>query len=175
MNDTESLHDKLAKKELLDEFQEMLFALETGYVELLKWLEGHGIKSSLGALSRFKASHRGTWSMERAKREQQAFLEQHGADMDEATRRMTAVNIFNLSANPNLDTKSLLKMRDQEIKLAMLKHDAQRLAQAERKLAALEAQHEAARKALEGSAGTGGISDDTIKAVRQALGMSTEA
>lgn len=189
-SDNESLYSKLKSKDVLDEFCELMFSHERGYEELLEELEKWGISSSLGALSRFKRSQIGPWSMERAKREQRDFLEAHGADLDEVTRQMVAVNIFNAAANPNTPTKVVLKMRDQEIKMAMLKHDAQRLEQAEKKLAqqdqlidmqrrkieVLEAQRREAEKALEAAtAKEGGISEDTIKAVRLALGMNTEA
>lgn len=132
--DNESLHDKLKSKEVLGEFMELMFAHERSYEELLEELEKWGISSSLGALSRFKASHKSEWSMERAKREHSEFLALHGMELDEVTRQMTAVNIFNIAANPNTPHKVVLKMRDQEIKLAMLKQTDRRLALLETKV-----------------------------------------
>lgn len=190
--DNQSLRDKLKAADVLDEFLELMFAHEKHYDELLEQLETWGISSSMGALSRFKASHIGPWSMERAKNEERDFLEKHGADLDEVTRRMIAQRVFQLAANPNTTSKDVLKMKDLLLREANMKLDIQRLEndirqrdkaleqkdraleQAERKVAALEEQKKAALQALT-TTGTGGISDDTIKAVRQALGMSTEA
>lgn len=140
--ENESLRDRLRKAGVLDEFMELMFAHEKHYDELLEELEKWGISSSLGALSRFKASHKGEWSMQRALREQQDFLAKHGANLDEVTRQMTAVNIFNIAANPNTPTKDVLKMRDQEIKLAELK-------QTDRRLALLEAKVKDTSEAME--------------------------
>jgi hypothetical protein len=72
--DNESLHDKLKRAEVLEEFLELMFAHEQHYDELLEQLEKWGISSSMGALSRFKASHIGHWSMERAKNEERDFF-----------------------------------------------------------------------------------------------------
>ena len=69
------------------------------YDELLEELEKWGISSSRCPV-RFKAKPQGEWSMQRALREQQDFLAKHGANLDEVTRQMTAVNIFNIAANP---------------------------------------------------------------------------
>lgn len=171
---TESLAERLQAKEVYEEFCELMFSQRMSYSELLEELEKWGISSSLGALSRFKGSHRGPWALERAKREEREFLTQHGAELDETTRRMVAMRVFQDAASPETSTKDVLRMRDQEIQLAKLKQDAVKLEQAEkkleqsqqlidlqkRKIEALEAQAEQAKQAaqrakdaLKGSAG----------------------
>lgn len=156
MTDNESLASKLKTKQVFDEFVELMFGLETEYTDLLEQLEKWGISSSMGALSRFKASHVGWWSMERAKREERDFLTQHGANLDEVTRNMIAVRIFQAAANPNTTNKDVLKIKDLLLREAQMKQDLQKLeqdnelktraldqkdeqiAQAERKIAAQE-------------------------------------
>lgn len=147
--DNDSLRDKLKAADVLDEFQELMFAHEMHYEELLEQLEKWGISSSMGALSRFKASHIGPWSMERAKNEERDFLEKNGADLDEATRRMIASRIFQAAANPNTTTKDVLRMKDLEVSMAKLRHDSVRLEQAERKLSLLEQKLGSAKEAME--------------------------
>lgn len=125
--DNEHLRDKLKSADVLDEFIELMFDHETPYAELLEQLEKWGISSSMGALSRFKRSHMSAWSMQRAQREEREFLEKHGANLDEVTRNMVAVRIFNASANPNTSTKDVLKMKDLLIREAQMKQDAEKL------------------------------------------------
>jgi len=159
----ESLYDRLEKAEVREEFDALMFDQRMNYLELLEELERWGISSSLGALSRYKATWRGPWAMERAKREEREFLTTHGADLDESTRKLVAMRIFQDAASPETSTKDVLRMREQEIQMAKLKQDAVKLEQAERKLEqaqqmidlqkrkieALEAQAEAAAKELE--------------------------
>ena len=161
--DNESLADRLRKAEVYEEFCELIFAQSVRYEDLLEQLEKWGISSSLGALSRFKASHRGPWAMARARREHEAFLRENGADLDEAERRLVAMRIFQDAANPDTPTKLVLKMRDQHhgaaklrIENERLKMDAVKLEQAqalidlqERKIKALEDAHKAAAEAVE--------------------------
>lgn len=159
----ESLYDRLEKAGVRDEFEALMFDQRMNYLELLEELERWGISSSLGALSRYKATWRGPWAMERAKREEREFLTTHGADLDESTRKLVAMRIFQDAASPETSTKDVLRMREQEIQMAKLKQDAVKLEQAERKLEqaqqmidlqkrkieALEAQAEAAAIELE--------------------------
>lgn len=130
----DSLAERLHLAEVYEEFCELMFGQLVRYEELLEQLEKWGISSSLGALSRFKASHRGPWAMERAKREERDFLAKHGADLDASTRQLVAMRIFQDAASPETSTKDVLRMRDQEIQLAKLKQDAVKLEQAEKKL-----------------------------------------
>jgi hypothetical protein len=184
--DNESLHEKLKRAEVLEEFLELMFAHEQHYDELLEQLEKWGISSSMGALSRFKASHIGPWSMERAKNEERDFLERHGADLDEATRRMIAQRVFQLAANPNTSSKDVLKMKDLLLREANMKLDIQRLEndirqkdkaleqkdraleQAERKVAAQEKLISEAKETLNKK----GLSDeDRAVAMRRMFGV----
>ena len=137
-----SLAEQLHKAEVYEEFCELMFDQRLTYAELLELLEKWSIYSSMGALSRFKSSHRGPWAMARAKREHENFLRQHGADLDEAERQLVAMRIFQDAASPETSTKDVLRMRDQHLGAAKLKienerlkHDAVKLAQAEKKLA----------------------------------------
>lgn len=145
----EPLAERLLKLEVYEEFCALIFDQRMHYEELLVALEKWGISSSLGALSRFKASHRGPWAMERAKREEREFLTQHGAELDDTTRRLVAMRIFQDAASPETTTKDVLRMRDQEIQMARLKQDAVKLEQAERKLAMIEKQLGTANEAME--------------------------
>lgn len=146
MRDLSSLADRLRAAEVYDEFCELMFDQRTGYDELLEQLESWGISSSMGALSRFRASHNGPWAIARAKEQERAFLEAHGQDMDELERQFVAMRIFNDAASPETSTKDVLKMRDQHIKAAELKNTERKLDQAERRIAALEAQAAAAEE-----------------------------
>lgn len=130
----ESLAERLNKAEVYDEFCALMFDQRMHYDELLEQLEKWGISSSLGALSRFKGTHRGHWALERAKREEKEFLSTHGAELDESTRKLVAMRIFQDAASPETSTKDVLRMRDQELQMAKLKQDAVKLEQAERKL-----------------------------------------
>lgn len=165
-----SLAERLREAEVYDEFCELMFDQGTPYAELLELLEKWSIYSSLGALSRFKSSHRGPWAMARARREHETFLKEHGADLDDAERQLVAMRIFQDAASPETSTRDVLRMRDQHLGAAKLKieneklkHDAKRLEQAEtkltqaqelidlqkRKIEALEAQASAASAKLE--------------------------
>jgi hypothetical protein len=180
--DHQWLRDKLKAADVLEEFIELMFDHEQTYAELLEQLEKWGISSSMGALSRFKRSHLSGWSMQRAQREEREFLTQHGANLDEVTRNMVAVRIFNASANPNTSTKDVLKMKDLLIREAQMKQDAEKLKQdnehktkaleqkdkliemQERKIAALEAEAEATQKIAENAKATlksGGMDEAT--------------
>lgn len=130
----EPLRERLCKAEVVEEFDALMFDQRMHYEELLEQLEKWGISSSMGALSRYKATWRGPWAMERAKREEKAFLESHGADLDETTRKLVAMRIFQDAASPETSTKDVLRMREHEIQMAKLKQDAVKLQQAERKL-----------------------------------------
>ena len=186
--DNESLWKKLHKAEVLEEFQALMFDQQMRYEDLLEQLEKWGISSSMGALSRFADSQRSSWAMARAKRQYEAMLSDEGVDLDEAQRRVVAERLFNLAASPHISEKALLKLRDQEIALSKLRQDEQRLKQNEkrleqaqeviemqrRKIEAMEAE-EAARKAKAeeavSKAKDGGASEETIRVVREALGM----
>jgi hypothetical protein len=158
----ESLLSRLRAAELYDEFCDLIFAQCVTYTDLLEQLESWGISSSLGALSRFADAQRGVYSMERARRQYEAMINDAGSTLDEAQRRTVAERLFNLAASPDISTGSLLKMRDQEIKLEELKQTERRvlqaeraldltekkLEQAERRVLALEAAAEAAETAL---------------------------
>lgn len=190
MDDKTSLYDKLRTSGMLDEFRELMFAQQTPYDELLEQLEKWNISSSMGALSRFKAAHVGKWSMERAIDAERDFLTEHGANLDEATRKLICLRVFNLAANPDTPTRDVLKMKDLLIreannKLAIEKLETdirqrdraldqaeRKLEMAERKIAALESQREAADAALRGEQAKGGMSEETIATIRKALGMS---
>lgn len=169
MSDNESLWKKLHTAEVLDEFCALMFDQQSRYEDLLEQLEKWGISSSMGALSRFSDSHRSTWTLQRAQRQYESVLSDNGVDLDEAQRKVVAERLYNLAASPHISEKALLKMRDQEIKLALLNHDRQRLEQAEqtlqqrqevidlqkRKIEALEAQANAVKEDLK----DGGLTD----------------
>ena len=133
-----SLEGRLRAAELYDEFCALIFGQGERYEDLLERLEEWGISSSLGALSRFKDSNLSPWTMERARRTHAAMLVDEGVDLDEAQRKMVAERIFNLAASPNLNDKNLLKLRDQEIKMAVLENDRKKLELAERRIEVLE-------------------------------------
>lgn len=182
----EPLADRLSKAEVYEEFCALMFDEELHYDDLLEALEKWGISSSKGALSRFKVSHRGNWAMERAKREEKEFLTTHGADLDESTRRLIAMRIFQDAAAPNTSTKDVLRMAELEVQKAKLQQDAVKLKQAqtkleqqqqlidiqERKIAGLEAEKRAAADVLNNEKTKGGMSPETIATIRAALGMS---
>lgn len=188
--DNEWLLDKLKAADVLDEFIELMFDHEQSYAELLEQLEKWKISSSMGALSRFKRRHMSAWSMDRARREEREFLEKNGANLDEVTRNMVALRIFNASANPNTSTKDVLKMKDLLIREAQMKQDAEKLKQdnehktraleqkqeliefQRREIEALEAQKKAAEDILNSTKGKGGVSDESIAMIRKALGMA---
>lgn len=134
----ESLAERLNKAEVYHEFCALMFDQRMHYDELLEQLEKWGISSSLGALSRFKGSHRGHWALERAKREEKEFLSSHGAELDETTRKLVAMRIFQDAASPETSTKDVLRMRDQELQMAKLKQDAVKLEMVERRLGQLQ-------------------------------------
>lgn len=132
----ESLARRLVKAEVYEEFCELLFAQETRYEDLLEELEKWGISSSLGAISRFADSERSQYTLDRAKRQYEAMLEDESVDLDQAQRRMVAERLFNLAASPHITEKSLLKLRELEIKAAQLENDRRRIAILEGKLQA---------------------------------------
>jgi uncharacterized protein YggL (DUF469 family) len=138
--DNESLWKKLHSKEVLEEFQALMFDQQMRYEDLLEQLEKWGISSSLGALSRFADSQRSAWAMARAKRHCEALLVDDKVDLNEAQRKVVAERLFNLAASPHISEKALLKMREMEIKQAVLKQNERKLEQAERRLAMLEKQ-----------------------------------
>ena len=189
--DNESLYKRLHRAGVLEEFCELMFAQEARYEDLLEQLEKWGISSSMGALSRFSDSQRSQWTLMRAKRQYEAMLRDEGVDLDEAQRKVVAERLYNLAASPAISDKALLKMRDQEIARAKLELDQARLVQAEtklkqaqevidmqrRKIEAMEAEEAARKKAAEDAvnrAKDGGASDETIRAVREALGMKLD-
>lgn len=139
MKSNESLAERLIKAEVYDEFCALMFGQRLRYEDLLEQLERWSISSSLGALTRFSDSHRSQWILARAKAEHKAILEDSGSTLDAAQRKLVAENLFNLAASPEISDKTLLKMRDQEIKMAELAHDKLKIEQAERKLQLLEA------------------------------------
>lgn len=169
--DNLSLADRLRGAELYEEFATRMFGEAERYADLLEWLEQHGISSSMGALSRFKDSHQSAWTIERAKRQHEATLRDAGVDLDEAQRKLVAERIFNLAASTHLTDKHLLKLRDQEIRLAQLDNDRRKLDMAERKIAALEAQVQAAEAALDKAVSEGGMTAETRAEIRKSLGM----
>ncbi len=199
--DNEALYDKLKRANVLDEFMELMFAHGTHYDDLLEQLEKWGISSSLGALSRFKASHLGAWSFERARQQEKDFLTQHGGDLDELTRNALRVRIFNDAASPNTSTKDVLKMQDLRLREANTKLDVERLQndvrqkdkaleqkdraleQSERRVEALEAQAAATKLAAEKTKDaikSGGMDDATRAALiaemdRMILGTTAAA
>lgn len=184
--DLTPLSERLEKAEVYDEFCALMFDEELHYKELLEKLEEWGISSSGGSLSRFNASHRGPWSMERAKRQERAFLENQGMDLDEETRKVVAFRIFMDAASPNTSTKDVLRMAELEVQKAKLQQDAVKLKQAQtkleqqqqlidiqtRKIEALEEQKRAAADVLNNEKTKGGMSPETIATIRAALGMS---
>lgn len=182
----ESLASRLHKAEVYDEFCALMFGQGVAYEDLLEQLEKWNLSSSMGALSRFSDSQRSQWTLARAKAQYEATLNDAGSTLDEAQRKVVAERLYNLAASPAISDKTLLKMRDQEIKLAELAHDAQRLKQAEtalaqkqeliemqrRKIEALEAQKQADADVLTSEKTKSGMSAETIATIRAALGMS---
>jgi uncharacterized protein YggL (DUF469 family) len=138
--DNESLWKKLHKAEVLDEFCALMFDQQLRYEELLEQLEKWGISSSMGALSRFADSQRSEWAFARAKRQYASVLADEGVDLDEAQRKLVAERLFNLAASPHISEKALLKLREMELKTAVLKQNERKLEQAERRLELLEKQ-----------------------------------
>lgn len=174
----ESLAGRLIKAEVYDEFCALMFGQRMRYEDLLEQLERWNISSSMGGLHRFSESHRSEWILARARAQHEAMLHDAGTTLDAAQRKLVAENLFNLAASPEVSDKTLLKMRDQEIKLAELRQaevkltfDERKLEQAQelidmqkRKIEALEAQAEAAKKAAENAKATlqsGGMSEET--------------
>lgn len=130
----ESLADRLIKAEVYDEFCALMFGQRMRYEDLLEQLEKWSLSSSLGALTRFSESHRSKWILARARAQHESMLHDSGTTLDAAQRKLVAENLFNLAASPEVSDKTLLKMRDQEIKLAELEHDKIKIGQAEKKL-----------------------------------------
>ncbi len=193
--DLTPLADRLTKAEVYDEFCALMFDEEMHYHELLLELDKWNVSSSKGALSRFKASQRGKWAMERAKREEKEFLATHGAELDEATRKLIAMRIFQDAAAPNTSTKDVLRMAELEVQKAKLQQDAIKLKQAQtkleqaqelidlqkRKIETLEAaearvlaEKRAAEEAMLKASKDGGMTEETMKGIRKALGMPDE-
>ena len=188
MSDNESLFNKLTKADVLEEFCALMFDQQVRYQDLLEQLEKWGISSSMGALTRFSDAQRSPWTLARAERTYRAMLEDEGSTLTEAQRKVVAEKLYNLAASPNISEKALLKMRDQEIMLAKLNQDRQRLEQAEqtlqqrqevidlqkRKIEAMEAQAAATKAAAERAKEklTAGTMDD---ATREALLAEVDA
>ena len=195
-SDNESLASKLKAKEVFEEFVELMFGLETEYTELLEQLEKWDISSSMGSLSRFKGSHKGWWCMERAKREEREFLTQHGDNLDDVTRNMVKVRIFQAAANPNTTNKDVLKIKDLLLREAQMKQDLVKLQQdndlktramdqkdeviqmQRDKIAEMKAEAErqrlAAEEAITKANKDGGMTDETVKIIRRAMGMKVD-
>lgn len=144
----ESLAERLHAAGVYDEFCALMFGQRMRYEDLLEQLEKWNISSSMGALSRFGDSQRSAWTLARAKRETQELLADESIDLDAAQRKVVAERLFNLAAAPDIGDKTLLKLRDQEIKMMQLQHDRTRLEQAERRLGLLEKQHQDANEVL---------------------------
>lgn len=193
---TETLETKLVRADVYDEFCALMFDEELRYDDLMEKLESWGISSSKGALSRFNVSHRGPWAMERARLQHEKFLADNGATLDDTTRRLIAMRIFQDAASPNTSTKDVLRMAELEVQRARLQQDGVKLEQAEtklkqaqelidlqkRKIEALEAaerraeeEKKAAEDAMLRAQKDGGMTDDTVRLIRTALGMETDA
>ena len=142
----EGLALELKRKGVFDDFCEMMFGLETKYETLLEELERWGISSSLASLSRFNTSWRGEWSLRRARKQAEDALKDE--ELDDAERQAVAQALFNAAANPNTDTKTLLRMRDQHYGAAKLKLEREKLKQAEVKLGHAERKLEQAERKL---------------------------
>jgi hypothetical protein len=175
--DNESLWRRLRDAEVLDAFCDLLFGQRKKQAELLEQLEQWGISSSGPAISRFSDRYCSEWTFSRARR--MAGEIAAGPELDEIQRRIVAEKVFNLAARPDIDDATLLRLRDQEIKLATVRQNDERLKQNEvrlgqaqetidlqkRKIEALEAQAEAAMKAAERAkeAVKGGSMDDKTR------------
>ncbi len=188
----ESLADRLVRAEVYDEFCALMFGQRMRYEDLLEQLEQWSLSSSLGALTRFAESHRSQWILARAKAQYESILTDSGSTLEAAQKKLVAENLFNLAASPELSDKTLLKMRDQEIKLAELRqaevkleHDERKLAQAQeliemqkQKIASMEAREQAEKAAAEAAltkaTHDGGMTEETMKIIRAALGMKTD-
>jgi len=88
--------------------------------------------------------------------------------------------LFEFMVESDLDFNNPKDVEKAEAISRMIKaarsEDRRMIEQLDKRVKELEDQHREAEKALQAASGKqGGISDDTIKAVRQALGMSTEA
>lgn len=130
----EALADRLVRSEVYDEFCALMFGQRMRYEDLLEQLEQWSLSSSMGALTRFSESHRSQWILARAKAQHESILNDSGSTLEAAQRKLVAENLFNLAASPEVSDKTLLKMRDQEIKLAELAHDKLKIEQGEKKL-----------------------------------------
>lgn len=130
----EALADRLVRAEVYDEFCALMFGQRMRYEDLLEQLEQWSLSSSMGALTRFSESHRSQWILARAKAQHESILNDSGSTLEAAQRKLVAENLFNLAASPEVSDKTLLKMRDQEIKLAELAHDKLKIEQGEKKL-----------------------------------------
>ena len=130
----ESLASRLQKAEVYDEFCSLMFGQDARYEDLLEQLEKWGISSSLGALTRFSDSQLSIWTLDRAKREYEQMLNEAGTTLDAAQKKIVAERLYNLAASPNISDKTLLKMRDQEIKLAEMKNTERSLDQRDEQL-----------------------------------------
>jgi hypothetical protein len=145
----ESLADRLVRAEVYDEFCALMFGQRMRYEDLLEQLEKWNLSSSMGALTRFSDAHRSQWILARARAEYKATLEDSGSTLDAAQRKLVAENLFNLAASPEVSDKTLLKMRDQEIKLAELAHDKLKIEQGEKKLVQAQELIELQKRKLE--------------------------
>lgn len=175
--DNESLWRRLHQAEVLEDFCDMLFGQRKKQAELLEQLEKWNISSSGAAISRFSDRHRSEWTLARARR--MAAEVKDGPDLDDMQRGIVAEKVFNLAASPDIDDVTLLRLRDQEIKLATIRQNDEKLRQNEvrlrqaqetidmqrRKIEALEAQAAAAAAAAQRAkeAVKGGSMDDSTR------------
>lgn len=143
----ESLASRLQKAEVFDEFCTLMFGQGVKYEDLLEQLEKWGISSSLAGLNRFSDSHRSAWTLERARA--MAAEQLNNTELDDAQRKVVAERLFNLAASPAISDKTLLKMRDQEIKLATVRQNDEKLRQNERRLAQQDELIEMQRRKIE--------------------------
>lgn len=140
--DNRSLAKRLKDAEVYDDFCDLLFAKRMDYDDLLTHTEEKwGVVTSISAISRFADSERSQYTIERAKRCYASVLQDSGSTLDQATRAAVADRLFNLAVSPDVSEIALLKMRDQEIKLAELD-------QKDRRLQLLETQMQKVKDAL---------------------------
>lgn len=179
MSDTRD-NTALSKRLTPEQREELCIALFdqrcglAGGVTLVKtW----NIATSISAMHRFFGAERSGWTLNRAR----SFATETGGmlpeEWEDAQRKMVQQRAFELASSPDVTSKELLKLRDQEIKLINARQNETKLKQAERSLDQAQQKLEQAErrvKALEDQAEAAKISAARAKEAIQSGGMDEE-
>lgn len=185
-----SLAKELKARGLFYDFGALIYEQETKYEEALDWLVEHNIqRGSLAAIHRFKERQRSAWFLARGKRVLEETGDMLPDEISEMERNFILQRCFDAAVNPTTSLKDLMELRRIKISEGNLRAAQEKLKQAERRLEqqqteiefkqrrieALEAQAANARAALDkASLHDGGVTPETVAAIREAFGMSKD-